>query len=278
VNDASHPRALLARWGLRPQKRYGQHFLVDNAAATTAAHLCVDGDPSIPVLEIGAGTGVLTQALLAEGASVTAIDIDAPLLEKLRERSELRDATFELGDALAFDYASWANGRIWRAAGNLPYNIATPLILRLVTLPGGPQTMTFMIQKDVALRLCAAAGTSSYGSLSIAVQNAAEVEYGFTVGPRAFFPPPKVQSAVVRLIRRNEPAAHTKDAALFEKVVRAAFAYRRKTLVNSLSLALALPHERIERAVAAADIPMEERGERLTLDDFARLADALAEG
>jgi 16S rRNA (adenine1518-N6/adenine1519-N6)-dimethyltransferase len=278
VNDASHPRALLARWGLRPQKRYGQHFLVDNAAATAAAHLCVDGDPSIPVLEIGAGTGVLTQALLHEGADVTAIDIDAPLLSKLRERSELRAAAFQLGDALAFDYPGWADGRVWRAAGNLPYNIATPLILQLITMPHGPQTMTFMIQKDVALRLAAGAGKPSYGSLSIAVQNAAEVEYGFTVGPNAFFPPPKVQSAVVRLIRRNEPAARTRDAALFEKVVRAAFAYRRKTLVNSLSLALALPHERIERAVAAAEIRMEERGERLTIDDFARLADALAEG
>jgi 16S rRNA (adenine1518-N6/adenine1519-N6)-dimethyltransferase len=278
VNDASHPRALLARWGLRPQKRYGQHFLVDYAAATAAAHLCVDGDPSIAVLEIGAGTGVLTQALLCEGAKVTAIDIDAPLLSKLRERSELRDATFELGDALTFDYTGWANGRAWRAAGNLPYNIATPLILRLVALPDGPQTMTFMIQKDVALRLSASAGTASYGSLSIAVQNAAYVEYGFTVAPSAFYPPPKVQSAVVRIVRREEPAARTRDPALFEKVVRAAFAYRRKTLVNSLSLALALPHERIQRAVAAADIPTEERGERLTIDDFARLADALAEG
>jgi 16S rRNA (adenine1518-N6/adenine1519-N6)-dimethyltransferase len=278
VNDASHPRALLARWGLRPQKRFGQHFLIDNAAAAAAAHLCVDGDPSIPVLEIGAGTGVLTQALLNEGANVTAIDIDAPLVAKLRGRSELRDAAFALGDALAFDYAGWAAGRVWRAAGNLPYNIATPLILQLVTMPNGPQTMTFMIQKDVALRLAANAATPSYGSLSIAVQNAAEVEYGFSVGPNAFFPPPKVQSAVVRLVRRREPAARTRDAGVFEKVVRAAFAYRRKTLVNSLSLALALPHERIERAVAAADIPMEERGERLTIDDFARLADELAEG
>jgi 16S rRNA (adenine1518-N6/adenine1519-N6)-dimethyltransferase len=278
VNDASHPRALLARWGLRPQKRFGQHFLIDNAAANAAAHLCVDGEPAIPVLEIGAGTGVLTQALLSEGANVTAIDIDAPLLSKLRERTALQDATFELGDALTFDYAGWANGRTWRAAGNLPYNIATPLILRLVSMPQGPQTMTFMIQKDVALRLAASAGTPSYGSLSIAVQNSAHVEYGFTVGPAAFYPPPKVQSAVVRIVRRDEPAARTRDLALFEKVVRAAFAYRRKTLVNSLTLALALPHERIERAVAAADISTEERGERLTIDDFARLADALAEG
>jgi 16S rRNA (adenine1518-N6/adenine1519-N6)-dimethyltransferase len=278
VNDASHPRALLARWGLRPQKRFGQHFLIDNAAANAAAHLCVDGEPTIPVLEIGAGTGVLTQALLTEGANVTAIDIDAPLLSKLRERTDLHGATFLLGDALTFDYAGWANGRTWRAAGNLPYNIATPLILRLVSMPHGPQTMTFMIQKDVALRLAAGAGTPSYGSLSIALQNSAHVEYGFTVGPAAFYPPPKVQSAVVRIVRRDEPAARTRDLALFEKVVRAAFAYRRKTLVNSLTLALALPHERIERAVAAADISTEERGERLTIDDFARLADALAEG
>jgi 16S rRNA (adenine1518-N6/adenine1519-N6)-dimethyltransferase len=263
---------------LRPQKRYGQHFLVDTAAATAAARLCVDGDPSVPVMEIGAGTGVLTQALLDERANVTAIDIDAPLLNKLRERSELREAAFQLGDALTFDFASWANGRTWRAAGNLPYNIATPLILRLLQMDDGPQTMTFMIQKDVALRLSAAAGTASYGSLSVAVQNAARVEYGFSVGPRAFYPPPNVQSAVVRIVRRDLPAVRPRDGDLFEKVVRGAFAYRRKTLVNSLSLALALPHERVERAVAAAGIALEQRGERLELDDFSRLADALAEG
>jgi 16S rRNA (adenine1518-N6/adenine1519-N6)-dimethyltransferase len=278
VSDAPHPRALLARWGLRPQKRYGQHFLIDTAAATAAARLCVDGDPSIPVLEIGSGTGVLTQALLEERARITAIDIDAPLLSKLRERDDLRDVTFQLADALTFDYAGWANGRAWRAAGNLPYNIATPLILRLVQMDDGPHTMTFMIQKDVALRLSAAAGTAPYGSLSVAVQNAARVEYAFSVGPRAFYPPPNVQSAVVRIVRRSEPAVHPNDQELFEKVVRGAFAYRRKTLVNSLSLALALPHERIQRAVAAAGIALEQRGERLELDDFSRLADELAQG
>jgi 16S rRNA (adenine1518-N6/adenine1519-N6)-dimethyltransferase len=278
VSGLPHPREVLARWGLRPQKRYGQHFLVDTAAATAAAHLCVDGDPSVPVLEIGAGTGALTHALLSQGATVTAIDIDAGLLATLREREDLRAARFELGDALTFDYSAWAAGRHWRAAGNLPYNIATPLVLRLLELPDGPQTMTFMLQKDVALRLTAAAGSASYGSLSVAVQYAAIVEYGFSVGPTAFYPPPKVQSAVVRLTRRSEPAVRPRDPDLFRKVVRGAFAYRRKTLVNSLALALALPHARIERAAAAAGISTDQRGERLELNDFARLADALAEG
>ena len=278
MSDTPHPRAVLARWGLRPQKRYGQHFLVDSAVAIAAARLCVNGDPAIPVLEIGAGTGMLTGALVQQGANVTAIDIDAALLATLRERDDLRGARFERGDALNFDYAAWAAKRPWRAAGNLPYNIATPLILRLLELAEGPRTMTFMIQKDVALRLSAKAGSASYGSLSVAVQYAAHVEYGFSVGPSAFYPPPKVQSAVVRLIRRDVPAVRPRDLELFRKVVRAAFAYRRKTLVNSLSLALGLPHERIERAAAAAGIPTERRGERLELDDFSRLADALAEG
>lgn len=278
MSETLHPRAVLARWGLRPQKRYGQHFLVDSAVATAAARLCVDGDPAIPVLEIGAGTGMLTSALLRQGANVTAIDIDAALLTTLRGRDDVRGARFELGDALQFDYEAWAAERTWRAAGNLPYNIATPLILRLLELPAGPRTMTFMIQKDVALRLGAKAGSASYGSLSVAVQYAAHVEYGFSVAPSAFYPPPKVQSAVVRMIRRDGPAVKPRDLELFRKVVRGAFAYRRKTLVNSLSLALGLPHEGIERAAAAAGIPTERRGERLELDDFSRLADALAEG
>ncbi len=279
MSASVHPRALLARAGLRPQKRYGQNFLTDDDAAGRIARLCVSGDGRrARVVEIGAGTGALTRALLDEGAEVTAIEIDPGLAALLRGREGLRAAHVVEADALAFEYARWSQGSDWRVAGNLPYNIATPLIVGFVEMPDGPESLTVMVQKDVADRLAAAPGTAAYGSLSIAMAYAMHVERAFTLGPHAFYPSPKVDSTVVRLIRRSEPAVRPRDVDLFRKVVRAAFAYRRKTLANSLAIALGIPHATIVRAAAASNIPPEQRGERLDLDDFARLADALAEG
>jgi 16S rRNA (adenine1518-N6/adenine1519-N6)-dimethyltransferase len=280
VTGPHRPRALLARWGLRPRKRFGQNFLIDAGAAQRIARLCVSGDASgrPRVFEIGAGTGSLTTALLQAGADVTALEIDPELVALLRSLETLRGAQIVQGDALTFDYERWAGTQPWVAAGNLPYNIATPVIVRLAELSHGPEALVVMVQKDVADRFAAAPGTAAYGSLSVAVQYAMRVERAFTLGPRAFYPPPKVDSTVVRLVRRPEPAVRPRDVAFFWKVVRGAFAYRRKTLVNSLSLALDVPHATIERAAAACDLAPEQRGERLDLNDFARLADALAEG
>lgn len=279
MSGPSHPRALLARWGLRPRKRFGQNFLIDAAAAHRIARACVPsaGERASRVVEIGAGTGALTRALLDEGADVTAIEIDRDLVALLRDRDDLREARIVEGDAQTFDYASWSQNDAWRVAGNLPYNVATPLILGFVEMRDGPDSLTVMVQKDVAERLAAAPGTAAYGSLSIAVQYAMHVELAFTLGPQAFYPPPKVDSTVVNLVRRSEPAVRPRDLDLFRKVVRGAFAYRRKTLVNSLALALDLPHAAIAAAIAASNLSPEQRGERLDLDDFARLADALAE-
>ncbi len=273
----THPRALLSAWGLRPKKKFGQNFLMDSGAAHRIARLSlVDAPPHARVLEIGAGTGVLTHALLDEGAAVTAVEIDAQLVEILRSRAELQGAGIVHADAMQFDYASYALGGPWYAAGNLPYNIATPLVIELVEMERGPHAITAMIQKDVADRLAAKPGTAAYGSLSIAVQYAMHIERAFTLGPRAFYPPPKVDSTVVRLVRRDEPAVQPRDLALFRKVVRAAFAYRRKTLANSLALALGFERPRIVKAIAASLLSTESRGEQLDLDDFCRLADELA--
>jgi 16S rRNA (adenine1518-N6/adenine1519-N6)-dimethyltransferase len=133
-----------------------------------------------------------------------------------------------------------------------------------------------MVQKDVADRLAARPGSAAYGSLSVAVQYAMQVERAFTLGPRSFYPPPKIDSTIVSLARRDVPAVQPRDLELFRKVVRAAFAYRRKTLANSLAYALEIDRTTIERAIADANLSPELRGERLDLDDFARLADALA--
>jgi 16S rRNA (adenine1518-N6/adenine1519-N6)-dimethyltransferase len=273
------PRKLLAQAGIRPKKRYGQNFLVNASAARNIARLSLsEASAESRCIEIGAGTGTLTLALLEQGASVTALEIDPELVGVLRARPELAAAHIVMADALTFDYPEWARGQRWLAAGNLPYNIATPLMLRLIEMHDGPDSVTVMVQKDVAQRVTASPGTPAYGSLSVAVQYAMSAELAFTLAPGSFFPPPKVNSSVVRLVRRAEPAVRTRDEPLFWKVVRGAFAYRRKTLVNSLTLALDFDRARIARALESCNISPELRGERLDLGDFAKLADALAEG
>jgi 16S rRNA (adenine1518-N6/adenine1519-N6)-dimethyltransferase len=269
---------LLARWGLRPKKRFGQNFLMDAGAAARIARICVGSDAGARVVEIGAGTGTLTQALLNEGADVTALEIDRDLVDLLSSRAELASAAIVSADALEFDYAAYGADKPWRVAGNLPYNVATPLIVRFCEMRDGPQSLTVMVQKDVADRLAAKPGTAAYGSLSVAVGYAMHVRREFTLGPRSFYPQPKVDSTVAYMERRDRPPVRPRDLDLFWKVVRGAFAYRRKTLANSLMLSLGLDRARIERALAASNLSVEQRGERLDLDDFARLADALAAG
>lgn len=272
------PRRLLAQAGIRPKKRYAQNFLENAGAARRIAALSVaDSSHGTPLLEIGAGTGELTAELVREGADVTAIEIDPDLVALLRSRDDLGDAKIVQADALTFDYREWSDGRRWRAAGNLPYNVATPVMMRLIEMEGGPERLTVMVQRDVAERLVARPGSPAYGSLSVAVQYATNATIAFDLAPRSFFPPPKVHSSVVLLERRLEPAVCPRDLQGFWKVVRGAFAYRRKTLVNSLALALHTDRARISRALESADISPELRGERLDLGDFARLADALAD-
>ena len=265
--------------GLRPKKRLGQHFLIDAAATQRIASTVLDErfDPTIPVLEIGAGTGELTRALVAGGANLTAIEIDPQLVEFLRARDDLGSAAIVRADATTFDYAGFSAGKPWRAVGNLPYYIGTALVVMLAEMSGGPDVLVAMIQKDVADRLAAAPGSPSYGSLSVAVQYATHVERIFTLGSGAFYPRPKVDSTVVRLVRREVPAVSVADEGIFKQVVRAAFAYRRKTLANSLMLALALPRNAVAAAIAACNLEPEIRGEQLDLAAFARLADALAQ-
>jgi 16S rRNA (adenine1518-N6/adenine1519-N6)-dimethyltransferase len=273
-----NPRALLSAWGVHPKKKFGQNFLMDASAARRIAQLACDAAaPQTPIVEIGAGTGTLTLALVEARAHVTALEIDPRLVSILQHRSDLHAATIVHADALAFDYSSVAHARVWRVAGNLPYNVATPLVIRFVEMEHGPDSIVAMIQKDVADRIVAKPGTPAYGSLSVAVQYAMHAERAFTLGPRAFYPAPKVESTVLRLTRRDEPAVRPRDVELFRKVVRGAFAYRRKTLANSLSLALGVSRDEIASAITASGLTTESRGEQLDLQAFCRLADALAD-
>jgi len=193
----------------------------------------------------------------------------------LQGRADLNDARFVLGDALSFDYD--ANARdAWCACGNLPYNVATPLILRWLALQYPPSRIVAMVQRDVALRLTARPNTAAYGSLSVLVQFSMHVHRALALGPDAFYPRPRVESAVVTMERRNAPAVAVRDVAFFLQVVRGAFAYRRKTLVNSLALALGIERLHTQRVLADIGLGNDTRAEQLDLDAFGAIADRLA--
>lgn len=247
---------------------------MDRGIAARIAALAVDR-PDIRVLEIGAGTGALTEALVALGAQVTAFDVDAALVDILQTRPELAQAVIVEADALAFDYDAFAHGAEWRVAANLPYNIATPLLVMLSERERPPERIVAMIQRDVADRLTARPGSAAYGSLTLAIALTMRATRAFVVGPAHFFPRPNVDSAVVVLDRLEQPPVSVRDIAFLRQVVRAAFAYRRKTLANSLNLALAIPRERTTLALRSIDLNPEIRGEDLDLVSFAALSDAL---
>jgi 16S rRNA (adenine1518-N6/adenine1519-N6)-dimethyltransferase len=247
---------------------------MDGGAAHRIAALCVS-EPEPRIFEIGAGTGALTRALLEAGARLTALEIDPELIEILRGRADLVAAEIVPADALEYDFDAATAGAAWTAAGNLPYNIATPLVMRWLALRNPPQRVVVMVQRDVADRFMARPSTPAYGSLSIAVQFSMQVRRAFVLGPSVFYPRPRIESAVVTLERRAEPAAAVRDRAFFEQVVRAAFAYRRKTLANSLALALDIERARVQAALVRLDLDTEIRGEQLDLAAFAALADDL---
>ena len=248
---------------------------MDGGVSRKIAALSVP-EPGAGVIEVGAGTGALTYALLAAGARVTALEIDDDLIAILRQRDDLAAARILEADALTFDFDALTAGERWTAAGNLPYNVATPLVLRFFELDNPPERIVAMIQKDVAERFVAKPGTPEFGSLSLFVQFHARVRRAFTLGPQSFYPRPGVDSAVVVLERLATPPVTVRDRAFFLQVVRGAFAYRRKTLANSLHLALAIERERTQRALASLGVDTEIRAEQLDLGIFGALADRLA--
>lgn len=226
------------------------------------------------MVEIGAGTGVLTAALLARGARVTALEIDEGLVGLLREREDLRAAEIVHADAMRYPYERFAGAEPWMLAGNLPYNVGTPLVAEIVRLSAPPARIVVMLQRDVVDRLVARPSTPAYGSLTLVVAARMSVRRAFTIGRTHFYPQPNVDSSVVVLEPSSPPIA-IENLERFDEVVRAAFAYRRKTLANSLLRGMNVPRDQTAAVLRTLDIDPEIRAEQLDITAFIKLAKGL---
>ncbi len=253
----------------RPRKRFGQNFLHDPGVIRRITE-AIAPRPGEAMVEIGPGQGALTCELLPRLGRLDVVELDRDLIRPLAERcGSLGELRIHQADALKFDFRPLAPGpHALRVVGNLPYNISTPLLFHLIDQIEIIRDMHFMLQKEVVERLVARPGSHAWGRLAIMVQYHCATEMLFTVGPGAFRPAPKVESAVVRLVPHDTPPVDV-DAARLKRVVAQAFAHRRKTLRNNLRGLLE------PEAIAALGIDPGLRPERLTLEQFAALARAL---
>lgn len=252
------------------KKRFGQNFLHDPQVIARIVRT-INPQPGETLVEIGPGLGALTVPLLEKTGRLRVVEIDRDVIPRLREACrDLPGLEITQADALEVDYRDFAEpGRKLRLVGNLPYNISTPLLFHLLAQAEAIADMHFMLQKEVVERMGAQAGDEAYGRLSVALAARCEVAHLFDVGPGAFKPPPKVDSAVVRL-RPRAPDFAIDDLAVFDRVVTQAFAQRRKTLANALKGLLDA------EAIRAAGVDPMLRAERLAPRDFARLAHRVA--
>lgn len=252
-----------------PKKHLGQNFLFDSSILLNIIRYADLADRDT-VIEIGPGPGKLTRLLAERVRKVIAIELDPHLYNRLAEElKDLHNVELVLGDALKFPYE-----RIdcFKVVANIPYYITTPIIFRLIEARGVLESMTLTIQKEVAERIVAGPGTKDYGVLSIMVQFRAEPELAFIIPKEAFRPVPKVDSAVIHMRLRKEPAVSVQDEALFKRLVKTAFSQRRKTLSNSLKA-----FENIREIVIQAGIDPQRRPETLSIEEFARISDYLTE-
>lgn len=272
-------KALLARHGFHFSKSMGQNFLIADWVPHDIAE-AAQLDQNCAVLEIGPGIGPLTQQLARRARKVVAIELDSSLLPILDETlAGYTNVEIVSGDVMKLDLSGIISDKlspfIAKACANLPYNITTPVITKLLEA-GGFQSITVMIQREVARRICAAPGDSDCGAFSLFCQYYADCELLFEVPPDCFLPAPKVTSAVVRLTPRAVPPVAGNRDAIFA-VVKAAFAQRRKTLLNALAAAYGsrFSKEQLRQIVLECGLPETVRGERLSLEQFSLLANRL---
>ena len=273
------PRELLDRHGLRAKKSWGQNFLGDESILDGIARLAVE-QPGEPVVEIGSGLGHLTEGLLAHGARVVAVERDRDMAKVLR--AEFGDAIRLVeADAARADFAALAAeapggagpGRV-AVVGNIPYHLTSPILFSLLDQAGAVSRAVLLVQREVAERLAADPGTKDWGLLSVLLQQRGDVEIDRVVPRGAFHPPPRVDSAVVRIdLHGREPCVA--DPRRFRLLVKGGFGQRRKTLKNALEAARIAPRESLEAAFQAAGVDPVRRGETLTVAEWEALDRAL---
>ncbi|MEK6324008.1 MAG: 16S rRNA (adenine(1518)-N(6)/adenine(1519)-N(6))-dimethyltransferase RsmA [Acidobacteriota bacterium] len=275
---------------IKARKSLGQYFLTDRRVARRIVD-AVDPLPTDIVFEIGSGTGALTRLLVEESGYVVAVEIDDRLARELQSSVKAENLSVVAADVLSLDWGKLIEDaksklhslrpadqekRRVRIVANLPYYISTPIIERLLSLGQRLLDMTLMLQKEVADRITTGPGSKEYGYLSVMMQYYCDATKLFEVPPSAFTPAPKVQSAVIRLTVREQPPVEVVDEARFFALVRAAFAQRRKTILNNLKAARTLEFiEPLESALEAASVASQRRAETLSLAEFAALCKAL---
>ncbi|MHC1759791.1 MAG: 16S rRNA (adenine(1518)-N(6)/adenine(1519)-N(6))-dimethyltransferase RsmA [Negativicutes bacterium] len=266
-------RHILNRFGIRTQKRLGQHFLVDEFVVRGIAD-SLELQPGMPVLEIGPGIGTLTQFLAMTGAQVTAVELDRRCIEIMETTLKAYDNVQVVqGDVLTLNFEETMGPGPFQIAGNLPYYITTPIVMKILEEHIPAERMVFMVQKEVADRMVSGPGTKDYGALSVAVQYHTEAAKLFEVPSAAFMPPPVVDSAVILCKMRKQPPVEVPSEKMFFQIVRAAFGQRRKTLANSLQ-GCGYDKADVLRMLGETGINGGRRGETLSMEEFAALSRA----
>ncbi len=266
-------RFALGELGIRPHKHLGQHFLIDPTVIDRMIAAARIG-PETTILEIGPGLGALSDKLAELAARLYVVEVDTVLADRLRERFARNDRVQVItADFLALDPSTAFPEPVIHVVASLPYNVATPILFRLLEHRRQFPEVTVMIQKEVAERLSAAPGTKAYGVPSVLTQLYAAVTTVCTAGPRSFFPAPKVESQVVQLVFQEAPRVAVRDEKIFRRVVKTAFAQRRKILRNALR---AGGYSDLDEAGQQAGMDLQRRGETLSLEEFATLAGVFA--
>ena len=281
LGNAKNTSEILKKYDFVFQKRFGQNFLIDTHVLEKIVRTAAVEKEDL-VIEIGPGIGTLTQYLACEAGHVLAVEIDKKLIPVLSDTlSGWDNVTVINQDIMKMDIASaietYGNGRPVKIVANLPYYITTPIIMKLLEDNIPMESMTVMIQKEVADRMMALPGTSDYGALSLSVRYYAEPEITANVPQNCFMPRPNVDSAVVKLTRHKNPPVQVRDEKEMFRIIKASFMQRRKTLVNGIKNAAFLPYgrEETEKALKECGLPLTIRGEALSLEQFAALSDAL---
>lgn len=267
-------RSIVEKYGFRFTKSLGQNFLTDlRVVDDIIAGAEITKDDS--VIEIGPGVGTLTRKLLEHAGKVTAIELDEELIPILTEElKEYDNFTLIHGDAVKLDLKEIAEGKRVKFVANLPYYVTTPIIAGILSSGMDFDSLTIMVQKEVAERMAAVPGTKDYGSLTILVRYYCDIKVVRNVPPSAFIPRPKIDSTVIRLNKLEKPRAEVEDEKLFFNIVRHSFNMRRKTLVNGLK-SMGLSRETIDEAMAECGIDSKVRGETLSVEEFAELSNSI---